>query len=1036
MAFLGNWEAWRCLHTNTNFTKNDTVCVLSYNSRGFSDIKADFIKLLVSDTVTGNKIPFLCNQENFLLKDNSYKIKQAIPDFQLVINPAIKKDLNHGRPSNGMFIAFPDSIKNQVTDVSPGFWRLQAVKIKFMSSNLLLINSYFPTDPQRNNADNAELLETLGHIKQIIEKNSFDTVLWAGDINSDFSRNSNHTRAVKDALEDLGLLEAWDQFTTDFTCTHEMLGQTFTSTLDHFFWNPVFCTSVIDAGVLHLPGNMSDHSPIYCTFDASLIQENLAEQKRAKPRPSWKRASPEEKSNFKLLLEESLSLLNVPESVQACTDVHCQNTSHKEDLDRYTLELLDIVQNVAEEILPIPAAGDGKRKSITPGWNSEVKPFRDNAHFWHQVWQSCGRPLNCEVHNIMKKTRNLYHYQYRKCRNAEEKIKRDKLLNACLGDGGDLFEQIKALRKSPSGIATSIDGVSADIPGHFSAIYSQLYNSADDSEDLKAVHARVEAEVNMSHLDKVAKITPELLRKAASKLKPGKSDPIYSFSSDCFRDGPDSLYKHLANVLKCCTVHSHVSLVLLLSTLIPLVKDKLTSINISKNYRSVAVSSILLKLFDWVVIFLDGDSLGLNELQFAYQTGCSTVMCTWAALETIDYFLKNGNEVFTCATDMSKAFDLTLHSLMFTKMLDAGMSPILVRLLIHIYAHQEANVRWNGENSSKFSVRNGCGQGKVLAALAYCLYCEELFETLRRRHSGCWIGGHYRGIFGYSDDNWVLAPSLSALQDILKTCEEYAASHNLKFSTDIDPVKCKTKCMAFLSKPRTLPDMYLCGNPLPWVNSLKHLGTRVSNCVDGCQLDMKQKQAQYIDKNCTLDQEFHFAHPSVKLQLNNIYNCHFSGSQVWNLFSQGALSLEGTYNRSVKVMANLPYQTHRYMIEPISGTRHMKMKILKNYLSFIQQVKKSTKHVLRQLYSLASNDVRTVTGQNLRNILLMTNKLHVDQLDPSIVSNLEYHKMDKHETWRTNLVREILDLKHGNLVLPDGWSDDELEEILNLACTQ
>ena len=146
--------------------------------------------------------------------------------------------------------------------------------------------------------------------------------------------------------------------------------------------------------------------------------------------------------------------------------------------------------------------------------------------------------------------------------------------------------------------------------------------------------------------------------------------------------------------------------------------------------------------------------------------------------------------------------------------------------------------------------------------------------------------------------------------------------------------------------------------------------------------------------------------------------------------------MEGTYNRSVKVMANLPYQTHRYMIEPISGTRHMKMKILKNYLSFIQQVKKSTKHVLRQLYSLASNDVRTVTGQNLRNILLMTNKLHVDQLDPCIVSNLEYHKMDKHETWRTNLVREILDLKHGNLVLPDGWSDDELEEILNLACTQ
>ena len=478
----------------------------------------------------------------------------------------------------------------------------------------------------------------------------------------------------------------------------------------------------------------------------------------------------------------------------------------------------------------------------------------------------------------MKKTRNLYHFQYRKCRNAQEKIKRDKLMSACMGEGGDIFKEIKALRKSTQSVATSIDGVTASIPEHFGAIYSQLYNSADDGEKLRAVHARAEAEVNMTHMEHVAKITPDLLRKAASKLKPGKSDPIYSFSSDCFKNGTESLFEHLAAVLKCCTVHSHVSLVLLISTLVPLVKDKLTSINTSKNYRSVAISSILLKLFDWVVIFLDGDSLGLNELQFAYQAGCSTVMCTWAALETIDYFVKHGSDVFTCATDMSKAFDLTLHSLMFSKMLDAGMCPILVRLLIHIYANQEANVRWNGEKSSNFSVRNGCGQGKVLAALAYCLYCEELFDTLRRRHSGCWVGGYYRGIFGYSDDNWVLAPSLSALQDILRTCEEFAASHNLKFSTDPDPVKCKTKCMAFLSKPRALPDMYLCGNPLPWVSSLKHLGTMVTNTIDGCQQDMRQKNARYIDKNCTLDQEFYFAHPSVKLKLNTIYNSHFYGS--------------------------------------------------------------------------------------------------------------------------------------------------------------
>ena len=158
-------------------------------------------------------------------------------------------------------------------------------------------------------------------------------------------------------------------------------------------------------------------------------------------------------------------------------------------------------------------------------------------------------------------------------------------------------------------MATSVDGVTQNIPEHFGNIYSKLYNSADDCEKLKKVHDRANAEVNDSHLEFVSKITPELLKTAAKKLKPGKSDPIYSFSSDCFRNGSNLLFEHLAQVLRCSTIHSHVSLILLLSTLIPLVKDKLASINNSKNYRSVAISSILLKLFDWIVILLDRELL-------------------------------------------------------------------------------------------------------------------------------------------------------------------------------------------------------------------------------------------------------------------------------------------------------------------------------------------------------------------------------------------------------------------------------------------
>ena len=89
-------------------------------------------------------------------------------------------------------------------------------------------------------------------------------------------------------------------------------------------------------------------------------------------------------------------------------------------------------------------------------------------------------------------------------------------------------------------------------------------------------------------------------------------------------------------------------------------------------------------------------------------------------------------------------------------------------------------------------MRNGVRQGGVLSAILYCLYVDNLFKELRKSGYGCWVNGNFHGILGYSDDNMLIAPSQYALQAMLKICEKYAADHNLKSSTDANPVKCKT----------------------------------------------------------------------------------------------------------------------------------------------------------------------------------------------------------------------------------------------------
>ena len=310
--------------------------------------------------------------------------------------------------------------------------------------------------------------------------------------------------------------------------------------------------------------------------------------------------------------------------------------------------------------------------------------------------------------------------------------------------------------------------------------------------------------------------------------------------------------------------------------------------------------------------------------------GVSANMCSWGVIETVSYFLRNGSEVFGCSMDKSKAFDMCKFSILFSKLFDK-MSHVFLRIIIVMYVNQFSNVRWDSEVSSSFTISNGVGQGKILAGFVYCFYCHQFFDILRNSGYGCHIKDVYAGVFGYSDDDILLAPSLSALERMIFLAETYFTKHGLSFSTDADPRKSKTKCIAWLREERTLPNLVLCGNQLPWVNQVTHLGIILTNQKDILANDMSVKKATYISKNIELNQEFNFAAPETKLKENAIYNFSWYGSVLYNLYNIEAVKLESTYNKSVKVMLDLPYGTHRGLIEPLTGRKHQRTVFIKRF---------------------------------------------------------------------------------------------------------
>ena len=544
----------------------------------------------------------------------------------------------------------------------------------------------------------------------------------------------------------------------------------------------------------------------------------------------------------------------------------------------------------------------------------------------------------------------------------------------------------------------------------------------------------LDSKISGKSVAEVEKVSPDLVKEAIKHIKPDKSDPMYDFTSDCLKNAPDELFIHLSNIIQSFLVHSHVSLILMLSTLVPIIKDKMGSICSSKNYRSIAISSLFLKIVDWVIILLYGDCLKLHDLQFAYQAKCSTNMCTWLVVETIDYFIRRGGEVFACAMDMTTAFDLVVHSKLLMKLLAASMPAIVVRLMLVMYLTQFANVRWCGAFSGVFNLRNGCKQGAVLSAIAYCVYVNGLFEELLKNRSGCWIERSYLGLLGYSGDNFLLAPSREALQSMLSICERYAGDHGLKFSTDPDPKKSKTRCLAFLKKNRVVKPVLLCGNELPWVTSCKHLGNTIVVAAGGDirSQDIKNKRAGFIDKNNDLVQEFRFAHPRSTAEVNRIQNSHFYGSVLWNLSSQEVGQLEKSWNVSMRIMFNLPRETHCYLIEEVSEQLHVKTILVRRFLNFIQAVRSSKKKALRDLLKVVELDTQSVTGRNLRNILIQTDVHDVRKLKASDYK-VKYRTVPSNEEYRVEFIKELIDVNNNQLEVPE-FDDDELEDILQYLC--
>ena len=207
------------------------------------------------------------------------------------------------------------------------------------------------------------------------------------------------------------------------------------------------------------------------------------------------------------------------------------------------------------------------------------------------------------------------------------------------------------------------------------------------------------------------------------------------------------------------------------------------------------------------------------------------------------------------------------------------------------------------------------------------------------------------------------------MQLMLDTCEDYAARHNIMFSTDTNPSKSKTKCIFVtgpkrnLSKPAPLT---LCGRDLPWVSTATHLGHELHES-GLMEYDAGIKKAIFVNQSVEIRETFGFANPIDIVSALKVYCSSFYGCMLWDLSGEKAGQVFNAWTTAVKLAWGVPRATRSYLVQQVlvPGVSSARADILARYGGFYRGLRKSPSCEVAVMANLAGRDIRSTTGRNL-----------------------------------------------------------------------
>ena len=134
-------------------------------------------------------------------------------------------------------------------------------------------------------------------------------------------------------------------------------------------------------------------------------------------------------------------------------------------------------------------------------------------------------------------------------------------------------------------------------------------------------------------------------------------------------------------------------------------------------------------------------------------------------------------------------------------------------------------------------------------------------------------------------------------------------------------------------------------------------------------------------------------------------------------------------------MFDLPRETHRYLLEPITEKRHVTFDLMKRFINFTEKISKSKKDTLSYVYKKIKSDARSVTAKNLLTIKHLCNKedIYNDSIRIIDCDSLIFRDIPAEEEWRVSLAKELIEARKDESLI-ENLNAEEIEAIMSFVC--